>query len=206
MQDLLTVQRIPRSRDDVRFAVQTAQQLDRLCELFFACILRAAENNGTCIFDLIAEEFAEVFQIHFAFLRIDNGGKTVERDVVAVDLFNGMDDVAEFAHAGGLDDDAVGGEFVQNLGERLLEVADQATANASGIHFGDLNAGVLQKSAVDADLAEFVFDQNDFFAAERFAEQLFDQSGFSGTEEAGDNINFCHRIYLLSFLFQLLLL
>ena len=202
MQDLLAVQCIPRGRDDIRFAVQAAQQFDRLRQLFLACILRAAENDGTRVFHLIAEELTEVLEIHLAFLGIHNSGKAVERNVCTVNFFNSVDDVAELADTGGLDDYTVRREFIQHFRQRFFKIADKTAADASGIHFGDLDARILQKTAVDTDLSELVFDQNDFFAAQRFAKQLFNERCFSGTKKTGDNIDFCHCIYLLSFLFQ----
>ena len=69
-------------------------------------------------------------------------------------------------------------------------------ADAAGVHLGDVDAGILQKAAVNADLAEFVFDQHNLFTLERFLDELFDQGRFACTQKAGENINFrylfCH--------------
>ena len=72
------------------------------------------------------------------------------------------------------------------------KIADQRAADAAGIHFGDLHAGVFQKAAVNADLAVLVFDEDDLFAGIDFFDQLADECGFSGAEKAGNNGNFSH--------------
>ena len=83
-------------------------------------------------------------------------------------------------HAGGLDDDAVGGVVGQHLLQGGAEVAHQGAADAAGVHLGDLHTGVLEKTAVDADLAELVFDEDDLLTVEGLVQQLFDESGLAG--------------------------
>jgi len=78
--------------------------------------------------------------------------------------------------------------------QRLVEVPHQGAADAPGGHLADLHAGLLQKAAVNADLAELVLDQHQLFAGKGLRQQLFDKSGLAGAKEAGDNINFGHGI------------
>ena len=192
VKNLLAIQHIPGRGDDVCLRVQLAQERGCLRQLFLGCILRAAENDGACVLHLVAEEFAEILEVDFALLGIHNRRETVQPDVVAMQLFHSGDDVAELADAGRLDDDAVGMIGVQHLAERLLKVADQAAADTAGVHLGDLYAGIFEESAIDADLTEFILDEDDLLAAERLGEQLFDQRGLACAEKAGDNINFRH--------------
>ena len=43
-------------------------------------------------------------------------------------------------------------ELRHDLFERLVEVTDEGAADAARGHLGDLDAGLLQKAAVDVDL------------------------------------------------------
>ena len=86
-------------------------------------------------------------------------------------------------------------EVVQHLFQRFSKVADQGAADASAIHFGYLNACILHKSAVDADLAEFVLDQHQLFAGISLLQKLLDQRGLSGAQKAGENINLRHVLF-----------
>ena len=57
-----------------------------------------------------------------------------------------------------------------------------------------VGAGLFQEAAVNVDLAKFVFDQHQLFALVGFRQQLFDECGLTGTQEAGDDVDFCHGI------------
>ena len=67
-------------------------------------------------------------------------------------------------------------------------------ADAAGVQLIDLDAGLLQEAAVDADLTELVLDQNDLLAGKGLLDEFFDQSGLAGAQEAGKNINFGHSL------------
>ncbi len=60
----------------------------------------------------------------------------------------------------------------------------------------DLDAGILQKAAVNADLTEFVFNQHHLLALIGFLQQLLDQGGLAGAEKAGNNVDCGHNNYL----------
>ena len=87
--------------------------------------------------------------------------------------------------------------LIYDLAQRLAEIAHQGAADAAGVHLGHLNAGLLHEAAVDADLAEFVFDQHDLLARQGFLKQLLDQRGLARAQEAGENINLRHIVNLL---------
>ena len=85
-------------------------------------------------------------------------------------------------------------ELGLDLFQRLVEVAHQRAADAAGGHLADLDAGFLQKAAVDADLAELIFNQNQLLTGECLRQQLFDEGRFARAQKAGDNVNFRHGI------------
>ena len=95
--------------------------------------------------------------------------------------------------AGRLDQDAVGRILRNDLLERAAEIAHQRAADAAGVHLRDLDAGLLQKAAVNADLAELILDQDELLAVIGLLDHLFDQSRFARAEKAGININFRHK-------------
>ena len=80
----------------------------------------------------------------------------------------------------------------------LAEVPHQRAADAPGVHLGDLHPGVLEEAAVNADLTELVFDENDLLPLQGLVQQLFDECGLSGPQKAGDHVDFCHRDNLFS--------
>ena len=55
----------------------------------------------------------------------------------------GGNHIAELAHAGGLNQNAVGVKLPLHVLQRLAEVAHQGAADAPGGHLGDLDPGVL---------------------------------------------------------------
>ena len=173
------------------------QQVHHRLQLGLGHTRGAAEDDGTGVLDLVVEELAEVLHIHFALSGVGHGGEAVENGLLHLQALNGPDDVRQLAHAGGLDEDAVGMVLLHHLAQGLSEVAHQAAADAAGVHLGDLDAGVLQKAAVDADLAEFVLDEHQLFALISLLDQLLDERGFAGAQKSGKNIDFCHIGLLL---------
>ena len=193
LEQLIGGQLVPRGRDDAGVRVVAAQQLYTFFDAILAGGLRAAEDDGFGIFDLVNEEFAEVARIHAAFANVRHGGATLERQrVILHQLRNDLANVGELAHAGGLDDDAVGIIFFDQFSQRPVEIAHQRAADAAGVQLGDLDAAVLHEAAVHAHFAVFVFQQYHFFIFQRAAQQLFDERGFARAEETGNNVDFCH--------------
>ena len=87
--------------------------------------------------------------------------------------------------------------LVDHLAQRLAEVAHQRAADAAGVHLRHLDAGLLHEAAVNADLAEFIFNQNDLLAGKRLFKQFLDQRRLARAKKAGKNINFRHGKHLL---------
>ena len=192
LENLCAGELIPRSGNDGGVLVVLAQQSDAGFKLFGLDTVRAAQNDGVCVLDLVVIELAEVLHIHFALVCIGNGGEAIQRNVFHVQVLHGTDHIAQLAYAGRLDQNAVRVVGLQHLTQRLAEVAHKAAADAALAHLGDFNAGVLQKAAVNGNLAELVFDEDELFALKSFGDQLADQRGFACAEEAGKNIDFRH--------------
>ena len=64
------------------------------------------------------------------------------------------------------------------------EIPHQGTADAAGVHFPDLNPGFLQETAVNADLPEFIFDQDYLASRQSLLQELSDQRGLSRAEKS----------------------
>ena len=181
--------------------VQAAQHGDGLVETLLRALCGAREQDSACVRDLILEELAEVLEVHLGLERVNDGDEAVELNV-KVRILNRCDNVGELADAGRLDEDAVGVVLVDDVVQRLAEVADERAADAACVHLVDNDACVLEEAAVDADLAELVLDQNDLFALERVREQTLDERGLACAQKTGDNINFshdCRSISLVAF-------
>ena len=193
LEDLLAVELCPGRCHDGRGRVLLTQQRHGGVELLGADALGAREDDGARVLDLVVEELAEVLHVHPALVGVDHSREAVEHQLIGLHALHRADDVAELADARGLDEDAVGMKLRQHLLQRVGKVPHEAAADAAGVHLVDLHAGVLEKAAVDGDLAELVFDQHDLFARVRLGDQLFDQRGLAGAEKTGENINFCHK-------------
>ena len=96
-------------RRDNSHICMLAQQRYRLCNFFL--VARMRKDDATCIFHLIEEKFAEIFQIHLAFFRIDNGAERIELRILHARALNGADDIGELSDAGRFYDNAVGRVF-----------------------------------------------------------------------------------------------
>ena len=162
-------------------------------ELLLFDIPGTAQHDGIGIFDLILKEFPEVLSVLFGLLGIHYGDAGVQPDIRMLGhTLHGLFHVGEFAHAGGLDQNALGMELLHHLDQRVPEISHERAADAAGIHLGDLHTGLSQEAAVDADLTEFVFDQYDLMTLEYLFQQFLDKGGLSSAKEPGDHINFCH--------------
>ena len=192
-QNLCTGQLFPGGSENVRRGIVFSQQFHAGGQLGIGNTGGVAEDNGTGVFDLVVEEFPEVLHVHLTLIHIGNRGKGTQYDFVRVNVGHSLDDIAELAYTGGFDQNPVGRIFGNHLLQGFGKVAYQTAADAAGVHFGDVYPCILQETAVDADVAEFVFDQHQLFAAVGLCDQLFDQCGFSGTQKAGEYINSCHK-------------
>ena len=194
LQDGLAVQVVPGGGDDGGVGVVLTEELHGIQQLLLAHAVSTAENDGSSMLHLVVEELTKVLHVDLALCGIGHGDKGVQLDVGVVQALNSTDDIGQLAHARGLDEDTVGLILHQDLLQGLAEVTHQAAADTTGVHLGDLHAGILQEAAVDADLAELVLDQHQLFALVGLLDELLDESGLTGSQEAGKNINFGHTL------------
>ena len=193
LQNLLTGQVIPCGGHDGGGGVLFPQHCHGSGDLFLAGGLGAAEQDAACVADLVIVELAEVLHIHLDLVHIGHGDKAVQLHVqMLCHALHGAGHITQLAHAGRLDDDAVGVVLLHHLLQSGAEIAHQRAADAACVQLVDLDAAFLQETAVNADLAELVLDQHHLLACKGFGDQFFDQGGFAGAKEAGEDIDFSH--------------
>ena len=195
--DLCTGQFVPIGGHNGGGGVLFLDQGNGCSDLLLVCGAGAAQDDAGCVADLVIIELAKVLHIHFDLVHIGHSHKAVQADRQGLaHTLNSAGHITQLANTGRLDQDAVRVIGLHDLFQCLAEVAHQGAADAAGVQLVNLNASLTHKAAVNADLAEFVFDQHDLFALERFLDELFDQGRFACTQKAGENINFsylfCH--------------
>ena len=151
------------------------------------------EDDGGSGFDLVVVELTEVLHIDLHLACITDSHGVAQSDLVIGDLFHSGNHIGQLADTGGFDDDPVGVILLDHLRQRLAEVAHQGAADAAGVHLGNVDARILQETAVNADFAEFVFNENQLLSLIGFLNHLFDQRGLTCAQKAGVNINFRHN-------------
>ena len=75
-------------------------------------------------------------------------------------FFNSTDHIRQFADTGRLDDHPVRMILRNDLFQRLAKIAYQAAANTAGVHLRNIDAGILQETAVNTDLTELILDKD----------------------------------------------
>ena len=188
-ENIRALQILPIGGDDGRVRV-FFQQRDRLGD--FLLVARMRKDDAACILHLIGKELAEIFQVHFALFRVDDGTERIQLRVGQSRTLHGADHVRQLSDAGRLDDNAVGRVFRRDLFERFCKISDERAADTAGVHLRNLNPRVLQKAAVYADLAELVFDEHDLFALIDFLNELFNERRFPCTQKSRKNIDLDH--------------
>ena len=193
LQDLCAGELGPGSGHQSGFAVVLADHCHSSIQLGLGNGIGTGKDDGGSGLDLVVVELTEVLHIHLDLAGIGNRHGMTQHHILGGHLFHRSHNIAKLAHAGGLDDDAVGVIFLDHLLQCLAEIAYQAAANAAGIHFCNVDAGILQEAAVDADFTELIFDQHQLLALISLLDHLLDQSGLASTEETGINVNFGHN-------------
>lgn len=176
--DLCAGELLPRGGDDLGVVVDLADQLDRGVELALGDVAGTGQDDGAGILDLVLVELLEVLQVDLALAGVDDGNCAA--DLGTLDLLDSSHYVRELADTGWLDEDTVRRELVDDFLQRGAEVADEGAADAAGVHLGDLDAGFFQESAVDADLSEFILDEDELLSVVTIGNEFLDESCFSG--------------------------
>ena len=169
IKDCLSGELIPWRGDDSCIGVQLTDDFSIRCELCFIHVLSLGKNNTGCGCDLIIEELFEIAMIHFAASGVDNGAVAVQFN--PADCFHCPQDIGKLSDSRGLNDDPIRMICIDDLLQRLLEIAFQRAADAAAVDFADLNAGVFQESSVNTDFTEFIFYKDYLLAME----DIFDQ-------------------------------
>ena len=198
LQDLLAGQGVPGGGDDGSGGVLLTQHGHSGGDLFLGGVLGAAQDDAACVADLVVVELTEVLHIHLDLVDVGHGNEAAQLNIQMLGhALDSAGHVGQLADAGGLDNDAVGVVLLHHLLQSGAEIAHQRAADAAGVQLIDLDAGLLQKAAVDADLAELVLDEHDLLACKGLFDELLDKGGLTGAKEAGENINFGHSLKCL---------
>ena len=144
-EDGLAVQLIPRGSDNGGIGVFLPEHGHGGLQLLLRHLLSPGEDDSAGGLDLVVVELTEVLHIDLHLGGVCHGDEAVELHLgnVLYGVFHRHDHVAELAHAGGLNEDAVGVELSLHVLQSLVEIAHQRAADAPGGHFGDLDAGFL---------------------------------------------------------------
>ena len=192
-QQLLAVQLVPRGRYNGGGGVLCPQQCYTGIQLFTAHAGSPAQNNGAGMLHLIIEKLAKVFHIHLGFGSVHHGGKAVQHHIMHLQILHRTNYITQLSHAGRLDQNAVGVIGLHHLLQRLAEIAHQTAADASAVHFGNVNTRFLQKTTVNADFTKLIFNEDKLFAGISLSDQLLDERRLACAQKTGENINFSHK-------------
>ena len=193
-QKLGTGQFIPRCGNNSSIGILLTQECYSSIQLLLADTIGAGKDNGCSGLYLVIVELTEVLHINLHLAGIHHRNGKAHFHLRTGNLFHSGHHIGKLTNTGRLNENSLGGILGDDLLQSLTKVANQAAANTAGIHFRDVDACILQKAAVNADLTEFVFDQHQFLTCVGFRDHLFDKGGFACAKEAGVNINFCHSI------------
>ena len=175
--DLRAREVFPRCGDDLGMIVDSADQVDGGIQLVLCDVACSRQDDGAGVLDLILVELLKVLQVDLALAGVDDGNGAA--DFGALDLLDRCNDIGEFADAGGLDEDTVRGELLDDFLQRGAEVTHEGAADAAGVHFCDLDAGFLEETAVDTDLSELVLDEDEFLSLISVGDEFLDERGFT---------------------------
>ena len=163
---------------------------DGLIQLILRNGISSGEDNGSRCLDLVVVELTEVLHINLDLTGIGNCHSIAQ--LYTLYFFYRADDIGQLAHTGGFNDHTVRMILRDHLLQSLTKVTNQAAANTAGVHFGNIDTGILQETAVNTDLAELILDQHQLLSAVTFRDHFLNQCRFSGAQKAGINIDFGH--------------
>ena len=179
IQYLFAAQLFPRGGDQIGKRIFVTDNVNGTTQLFLRNIRGTAENDGRGIFQLIIIKFAEILSVDLTLRGVCHGYRRTQLSSLTQCIFDRTDNVTEFADSTGLNEYTVGRKLVQHLGERFGKITHQRAADTTRVHLGDLHTALLQKAAIYTDLTKLIFNENQFFAAIGFSDQLFNQRGLT---------------------------
>ena len=192
LQQLCAGQFTPGSRDNRSFRVVFPQHFHRGVQLLLGNRVSTGQDDGGGGLDLVVVELTKILHIDLHFTSIHNCHCVAQSHVLAHDLIHGADNIGQLTNTGGLDENPVGMILLNHLLQSLAEVTHQRTADAAGVHFGNIDAGILQETTVDADFTELILNEDQLLACVSLLDHFLNQSGFACTQKTTVNINFGH--------------
>ena len=189
-QQLGAAELIPGSGHDGSVVIVFPKHFNCLMKLLLGNTIGTGQHDCGSGFHLIVIKLAKVLHINLDLTCIYHRNGIAQGHTLY--LFHRCDHIRQLAHTGGLDDDAFRGIGIQRLPQSLTKIAHQGAANAAGVHLRNIDTGILQKTAVNADLTEFVLDQHQLLSCVCLLNHFLDQGGFTCTQKAGINIDNCH--------------
>ena len=181
LQQLCSGQLIPRGNHQRCVFIVFSQHGHSRVQFFLRDGIGAGENDGVCRFDLVVVELAKILHIDLHLAGIHNSNLVSQHHIVLQHLLHSSHHIGQLTHAGGLDHNSVRMVLLDHLVQRFAKVAHQRAANTAGIHLRDVDARILQKTAVNADLAKLIFNQNQLLTLVSLLDHLLDQSRLTGT-------------------------
>ncbi len=192
LDQLLAGQLIPGSGYEGCIGIMLPQQSNCSIQFLLLHILGTGKNDRGSGFNLIIVELAKVLHIHLDLGCIRHRHSIAQDHILVCHLLHSSDHIRQLTNTGRLDDDSIRMILLDDLGQCLAKITHKAAANTTGIHFGNVDTRILQKTTVDADLTKFVFNQHQLLALVCLFQHLFDQGRLTGTQKTGINVNFCH--------------
>ena len=162
-QKLMSGQLIPRCNHQGRIRIVLPQQRNGSIQLGLRNRIGTGQDDSRSRFDLVIIELTKVLHIDFHLVGIRHSHLRAQNHIMPGHLLHSGNHVTEFTNAGGFDEDAIGMILLDHLGQSLAKIAHKTAANTAGVHLGNIDTGILQEAAVNADLAKFIFNQNQVF-------------------------------------------
>ena len=131
LQQLLPGQFVPGCNHQCSFCIVLPQQGNGRIQLGLGNVSGTGKDNGGSSFDLVVVELAKVLHIDLNLTCIGHSDLITEDNIVARNLLHRGYHIAELTHTGRLDDDTVGVILLDDLGQRLAEIAHQRAADAA---------------------------------------------------------------------------
>ena len=135
--------------------------------------------------------FGRIVEVLHDMFGVNDGDDAVDA-VGSLDLVvgeKGLGDGTGVGEAGGFDENAVESVLaLHESTEHANEIAANAAADATVVHFEELFIALDDELVIDTDFAEFVFDDGEFLPV-LLRENAIEQSGFAGAKKAGEHGN-----------------
>ena len=171
---LFSCQLSPRCCDQSRILIMLPKKGHCMGQLFLGNRICSGQDNGRGTFNLVIIKLTKVFHIDLYLCAIHNSNGIAQCNLLIGNLFHCRNDIRQLTNAGGLNDNSVGIVFPDYFGQCLAKISHKRTANTAGIHLGNVDARILQKTAVNANFTEFIFDKNQLFSLIGFRNHFLD--------------------------------